>query len=348
MKRAFRLIAPVALVIALGLPTPSAAQTSQVRGIVVDEAGQPLPDITVEFQYVGEGPKKTYTVKTNKKGGYVRVGLPAGSYKIFFKKEGYARYGVDTYLSLGGLSEICANATRPGEPCKDIVLKKEQVTAAIPASGTGSASGAGSEGPTATPEEAAKLGAAYKQAIEAIKASQWDVAEAALKEVLVKTPDQPTVLFNLGHVYRQKGDFDGAEAQFKRAMKLDPTKPEPYIALAALYQERGRGPEAVDLLAKAAPAFEQDVKFQTALGATAMNTGREGEAEEAFARALALDPSNVEIHFHLASLALNRGEIDDAVGHLDKYIDSAPADAPNLEVAKSLRAALRAKARKVS
>jgi Flp pilus assembly protein TadD len=347
MKRVCLLLAAAAAAGVFFAPAHAHAQMSQVRGVVVDEQGQPLPDVNVEIRYEGEGPKKVYNQKTNRKGGFVRVGLPPGPYKIYFTKEGYQKYGIDTYLSLGGLSEMCSNTPVPGEPCKDLVLKKQTVTTTIqgaPGAEGGAAGGAADAAAAkAASEEAAKLGATYQQAVEAIKLQQWDAAETALKEVLTKVPDQPIVLFNLGHVYRQKKDLASAEAQFKRVTELEPTKPDAYIALASLYEEQGREPEAVDLLVKASPGFEQDAKFQTALGATAMNSGREKDAEAAFTKAEALDPSNVEIEYYLASLALNRNETADAIAHLQKYIAEAPAASPNVETAKALLIALQAK-----
>jgi len=332
-------------------PAPVSAATSGVRGIIVDEQGQPLADIDVEIEFMGT-PKRVYHQKTNKKGGFVRIGLTEGSYKIFFTKEGYKKQGIDTWLSLGGVSDMCRNNPGPNEPCEDLVMQKAEVAIAIggaPAPAAAGGSGGGSPAPgagspaTATAEEAAKLGAAYAQAVDAIKAGQWDAAEAALKEVLGKVPDQPVVHFNLGHVYRQKKDYPAAEAEFRKVTEFEPTKPQAFIALAALYEAEGKGGEAVDLLQKNASTFDQDAKYQVALGATAMNQGREKEAEEAFSKAIALDPSTVEVQYFLASLALNRNEVDDAIGHLQKYIADAPAGSPNVETAKSLLAALQAK-----
>ena len=360
MKRLSPFRFPFAVLVSLGFavvvaPAPADAATSGVRGFVADELGQRLADVDVEIQFMGS-PKRTFHVKTNKKGGFVRIGLPDGPYKIFLTKEGYQRYGIDTWISLsqGGWSDLCGNNPGPNQPCEDLVMKKAAVAIAIggvPAGAAPAAGGAGGGAPasgaegssTATAEEAAKLGAAYAQAVEAIKTSQWDAAEAALKEVLARIPDQSVVHFNLGHVYRQKKDYPAAEAEFKRVIELEPAKSDAFVAMAALYETQGRGGEAVDyLMANAAP-FEQDAKFQVALGATAMNQGKDKEAEEAFAKAAALDPSNVEIQYFLASLALNRNEVGDAIAHLEKYIAEAPAASPNVETAKSLLAALQAK-----
>jgi cytochrome c-type biogenesis protein CcmH/NrfG len=353
MKRFFLIAAfSTGLAVALAVlfaPSPALAATSGVRGIIVDEQGQPLADVEVEIQFLGT-PKRVYHQKTNKKGGFVRIGLTEGSYKIFFTKPGYQKHGIDTWLSLGGVSDMCSNNPGPNQPCEDIVMKKAEVAIAIggapaaaPAGETAAGAPASGSAQTATAEEAEKLGAAYAQAVEAIKGAQWDAAETALKEVLAKVPDQPVVHFNLGHVYRQKKDYPAAEAEFRKVTELEPTKPDAFVAMAALYEAEGKGGEAVDFLVKNAAPFEEDAKYQVALGATAMNQGKEKAAEEAFSKAVALDPSNVEVQYYLASLALNRNEVPDAIGHLERYIAEAPVGSPNIEVAKGLLTALKSK-----
>jgi hypothetical protein len=105
-----------ALILSLAVllaPSPASAAVSGFRGIVVDQQGQPVADVDVEIQAVS-GLKRTYHVKTNKKGGFVRIGLDEGSYKIFLTKEGYQKGGLDVpWLSLGGLSDLCSN--NPGK-----------------------------------------------------------------------------------------------------------------------------------------------------------------------------------------------------------------------------------------
>ncbi len=347
MKRICLLAAAAGASIAISWTAPASAQTSGVRGVVTDEQGQPIPEVTIEIQYQGAGPKRAYTQKTNKKGGFVRIGMPDGSYKIILSKEGYQTYGIEKYLGLGEIFELCGNLRVGNDPCNDLVLKKAKVVTTIQgAPGTTGGAPKDEAAAKAAAEEAAKLGATYQAAVEAIKAQQWDAAETALKEVLAKVPDQPVVLFNLGHVYRQKKDFAGAETEFKRAIELEPTKADSYIALASMYEEQGKSAEAVDLLAKASPGFEQDAKFQTALGATAMNAGREKEAEEAFTRVATLDLADVEVQYYLASLALNRNEVDDAIAHLEKYLAEAPPTSANVQVAQALLTTLKAKQKK--
>ena len=104
MKRlGLLLIIAAAITLVVATPPVEAQRTSSgLRGIVSDEQSQPVADVEVEIQYKGEGPKKVYHVKTNKKGGFVRVGLDPGPYTLIFNKEGYKKHGIEMYLSLGG------------------------------------------------------------------------------------------------------------------------------------------------------------------------------------------------------------------------------------------------------
>jgi len=108
------LLTPPVVVLALGAAlalSPAAwAQTkvtAGIRGKVVDEKGAPIPAVKVDFEFTGESRQKiTKSQLTDKKGGFVRVGLPGGPWKMAFTKEGYQSYFMDTYLSDGGFSEI--------------------------------------------------------------------------------------------------------------------------------------------------------------------------------------------------------------------------------------------------
>jgi predicted Zn-dependent protease len=307
-----------------------------LRGIVVDENGEPMKDVTVTIEFQGETRgKKKWEQKTDKNGGFVRVGLPSGPYKISFTADGYRPYNVTTQLSLGGLSEI-PDARMERLP-EGVQLTPEQQAAMAQQAADEEARKQAEEAAA----EAAKLGATYAKAVEAIKVQQWEEAETLLREFLVEAPGTPQAHFNLGFIYMQTGKMTEAEAEYRKVTELETEKSDAFIALAAIYEQQGKPAEAFELLQGAAASFEDDADFQTALGAIAMNNGKEKVAEEAFAKAVALNPNQVEVQFHLATLALNRGQTDDAVGHLETYVAAAPAGSPNLEVANALLEALK-------
>jgi Tfp pilus assembly protein PilF len=307
---------------------PASAQTrttSGIRGKIVDEQGQGIPDVKIDMEFLGESRQKIIkTQNTDKKGGYVRMGLPDGKWKLTFTKEGYKPFSLERDLSLGAFSDV-----------EDLVMQK--AAAAAPAEAAPVAAVL-----PAVPE-ANKAGEVYTNAVAAAQAGRYDEAEVGLKEVLAQFPDLAPAHYNLAFVYQRKKDWKGAEAAYKRVTELEPTKSDAVIALAAVRELDGRVDEAVAGLLTAAPAFEQDARFQYALGLTASNAGKTAESEAAFQKAAALDPANPEPLFHLATAAVGRNKVAEAVGLLEKYLAMTGQVPANVETAKALLAALKKK-----
>jgi Flp pilus assembly protein TadD len=314
---------------ALALAPPAAAQTKVtggVRGKVVDEQGAGVPDVKVDMDFLGESRVKiAKTQQTDKKGGFVRMGMPEGKWKFTFSKEGFKTYVMETDISLGGFSEV-----------PDIVLTHGSSAAAATA-------GQPVEAVLPPTPESNKAGETYTKAVEAAQAGRYDEAEPMLKEILVQFPDLAAAHYNLGYVYQKKKDWKAAEAEFRRVTELEPTKSDAFLALAAVRELDGRMQEAAEGVLAAAPSFTQDAKFQYALGITCMNAGKSAEAEAAFKKAAELDPANPEPYFHLATIAVGGNRVPEAVGLLEKYVGMSGQVPANVETAKGLLAALKKK-----
>ena len=316
------------LAAALAVPCHVSSQTRMtagVRGKVVDEKGLGVGEVKIDMEFLGESRQKvTKTQNTDKKGQFVRMGLPDGNWRFTFTREGYKTYVMEMPLSLGGFSEapdIVLQAATVAAPAST-----EPVAAVLPAA-----------------PESNKAGEVYGKAIEAAQAGRYDEAETMLKEVLVQFPDLAPAHYNLGYVYQRKRDWKSAEAAYRRVTELEPTKSDSFIALAVVRVEDNRGSEATEGLISASPAFEQDGKFQYALGITASNAGNAAAAEAAFTKAAALDPGNPEPLFHLATLAVGQNRSAVAVGLLEKYLGMTGQVPANLATAKALLTALKKK-----
>lgn len=312
------------------LEPPLRAQTNTtagLRGKVVDEHGAVIPGVKIDFEFEGESRVKiTKTQLTDKKGAFVRVGLPGGKWKLSFSKEGFAPYSMETDLSAGGYSEI-----------PDIVLKAGTAPAAT------AAPAANEVVPTLPAETASTMKDVYNKAVEASRAGKLDEAEGYYKEILEKLPDLAEVHYNLGHVYVRKNDLDAAEAEFKRAVELKPQRPDPYIALEALYSSKKQTKEAAEVMMGAGTSFEQDAKFQFVLGTACVNAGQNASATAAFRKVIALDPKNIEPYFYLGTIAVGENKVADALTDLQKYVAGSGQDPQNLATAKRLIDALKPK-----
>jgi Flp pilus assembly protein TadD len=304
----------------------AAAATAGLRGRVIDEAGAPIGDVKLEMEFLGESRVKVArSVTTDKKGGFVRMGIPDGKWKITFSKEGYRTYIMEIVLSLGGFSEA-----------GDVVLKAAPVAAAAP-----SAEPAAAVLPPSP--EANKAGEDYTKALEAARAGRVDEAEPLLKEVVARFPDLANAHYNLAYVHQVKKDWKAAEAAYLRVTELEPAKSDAYLALAAVRQLDNRTGEAADGLLAAAPNFAEDPKFQFMLGATCANAGRNAEAEAAFRKAMALDPQNPEPLFQLGTILVGQNKVPEAVSLLERYVGMTGQAAANLQTANGLLAALKKK-----
>lgn len=323
MKRYLTLIAMALAGVAVSL---SAAPMAGLRGRVVDEAGQGIADVKMDLEFLGESRVKiTKSQTSDKKGGFVRMGIPDGKWKITFSKEGYKTYVMEIFLSLGGFSEA-----------GDIVLK------AAPAAGAAATAEPVAAVLPPTPE-ANQAGADYTKALEAARAGRVDEAEPILKDVVARFPDLANAHYNLAYVYQLKKDWKAAEAEYVRVTELEPAKSDAYVALSAVRQLDGRGPEAAEGLLTAAPAFAEDAKFQYVLGITCANAGKGADAETAFRKAMALDPKNPEPVFQLGTILVGQNKVKESVEMLEKYVGMSGQVPSNLQTAQGLLGALKKK-----
>jgi tetratricopeptide (TPR) repeat protein len=321
------LVAAVAAALTLPLAAPPAAlgqlTTAGIRGRVIDEKGEPVPDVAIEMEFKGETRTKVVrSQKSDKNGGFVRMGIPDGKWQISFTREGYKPYVMEIHLSLGGFSEA-----------GDVVMEAAPVVVAtVP--------DAEIEAP---PDELERVGALYAAAVEAARAGRYDDAEAELKELLASHPDVGSAHYNLGYVYRMKQDWKAAEAEYLRVTELEPHRTDAFISLAAVRELDGRSVEAAEGLLAAAPAFPDDARLQYAVGITAVNAGRSAEAEAAFRRVLELDPANAEARYQLGTILVGQAKTDEAVAMLEAYVGMTGQDPANLQTATALIAALKKK-----
>jgi tetratricopeptide (TPR) repeat protein len=324
--------AVVATAIGLGLlaaPAARAQGTITALGKVVDGEGNPVPDVQVLLDYKGHIVQK-YRTKTDQKGLFTHVRVFSGPYRITLKKEGVGEVSFDA-----SLQEVDSLQKPP-----EYRLVPKVATAAPPPPGSGLAPAAA---PAAAPVDVGQITNEINNAIALSKSGDTDGAVAAYEAILAKTPQIPLVHFNLGTLYKNKGDAARAQAELQKSIELDPGFVDGYVGLATLLAETGKRGEAIEAIKKGTVENPQSGRLQYALGVLAEGSGETALAKEAFLKAEQLDPQNFETQYHLATVALNQNDKAGAVSRLEKFIAAAPPGAPNLDVAKSLLAALQKK-----
>ena len=314
--------------LALLIPTELSAQaTTTAEGYVLTPEGEPIPDVQVLLRYKGHIPQ-SYRTKTDKKGYFLHVRVYSGLYDLTFTKEGLGEVTMTDFV----VRDIIA-------PDKPPVFRigGKKAPPSPPETGEG-------ESADAAPDpavDAVALAAELDAANERLAAGDIDGALAGYEAVAARAPDIPEVHHNLGLAYKKKGDLDRAETAFRRAAELDPDFAEPHGALSVMLATAGKRDEAIIEAEAAYELAPDNAQYLFNLAVLYKDSGRPADAEKAFLELEELDPDNTEIHYHMGTVLLGLGRMDEAVARLETYVQTAPADAPNVASARGMIDALK-------
>ena len=273
-----------AAMILLAAAVPAVAQTGGISGKATLQDGTPCAKciIVIERQEV----KGNYSVKTNKKGEYVYIGLPLGSYKIILEDpDGKQLYNFNgKHVGMGDPTQV------------DFDLKKEMQVQQ-------------QEHPEiAKQQEQAmkdqKQMAGLKQYFEAGQAAATakNYAEAVTDYEqalpLATGKNQVIVLQALADVYHKAGQNDKAVDAYQKVIAADPTNADLHNNLGSVYADMRKIPEAQAEFQKAAemnPAGAS--RYYYNLGVIMVNSNNMDAAAQALKKCIDLDPKNADAFY---------------------------------------------------
>jgi type IV pilus assembly protein PilF len=116
----------------------------------------------------------------------------------------------------------------------------------------------------------------------------WDEAirefEAAAANVMYTTPER--AYFNLGEVYRAKGDPANAEGAYRRALRANELYAPAYLSLSALLGGQGKWKDAASVLTRCVEVLPDYASGWMELGRAMLRISRPAEALNAFDKVL--------------------------------------------------------------
>jgi tetratricopeptide (TPR) repeat protein len=301
-----RSLAICALVLGLAaIATPGYAQTGQVKGKVVDTDGKPVEGAVVTIEGTDSAGRK-FTLKTNKTGEFIQIGLQVGDYKISAVK--------------GNLSDAVTRHVGLDQVNLDFTLRP-------------AAAAAGGSPEDAKKAEAVK--AAFAEGVTLSNAGKYDEAIAKFNEVIATIPKCTECYANIGATYGQKKDYDQAEAAYKKAIEIDPNYADAYSGLANVYNAEKKFDQAAEASAQ---AMKLASAAATAAGGTGgasasaifnqgiilWNAGKIPDAKKQFEDAVKLDPTLADAQYWLGMANLNEGKLPEAAGYFEEYLKLAP------------------------
>ncbi len=305
---------------------PAFSQSATVKGVCKDLDGNPIADATVTWHNQDNG--RSFTVKTNNKGEYLRLGLDSGKYTITLTKDGKELDSIkDLHLALE-------------ERVLDFDLRQAQADAAKQNGMTADQA----KQKQAANSDAEKYNADVKKVNDRFAAAtaatqltppDYDKAIALLSEAVTLVPNENLVWYRRGTVYLDSAktqtdpaektqrytnaynDFQKAIDLKKNAMATQPPKPVPpggvtdKVLLANYYENMAAAAARVGKDDEAMSAYQQAADLDPAnaghyylnTGILITNSNKTGDPEivkkavEAFDKAIAADPKTADAYY---------------------------------------------------
>ena len=306
----------------LALAAPVFAQGGTLRGVVSDVKGQPVEGAVVTLIMADTGRK--FTVKTNRRGEFMQIGLAGGGYTVQAEKDSLASTTEKAMVKAGGPSVV------------NLVLGALSASAAAADAKELAAKGA----------ELKKL---FEEGVAAGNAGRHDEAIAKFTAGAAINPKCFDCYDNIGFAHAQKKEFDKAEEAYKKAAEIKPDDAAAYNGLATVYNAQRKFDEAAKASAKATElSTNLSATGGAGAGADAMynqgvilwNSGKVAEAKKQFEGAVQANPGHAEAHYQLGMALVNEGNLAGAATEFETYLKLAPSG-PNAATAKSLVAQLK-------
>ena len=284
-----------AFLIALAIAAPALAQSTMVRGKVIDAKKEGIANVQIVVESMG-GSGRKLTTKTDKKGEFVQLLTESGPYRITATDPKIGSASADTRVVLGKVSEMT------------IVL--------VPSTAANDSA------------KAAELKKVFEEGVNASRASQHDLAIEKFNAALAISPQCFDCQFNIGVALMAKKDEKAAEEAWKKALEMKPEYAEALNALSTLYNNQKRFEEAGAMSAKAAAigggtgGGSADAIFNQ--GIILWNQGKIAEAKVKFEETIKINATHADAHYQLGMAMLNEGKLAEAVTEFETYVKLAP------------------------
>ena len=311
MSMRFRMAPALALALTLPLAAPAAAQEwrgmGRVAGKVMDEAGKPMPDVTVKAMLPSAG-NAGPQVKSNSKGEWAIAGIAGGAWALDFIKDGYETKSIT--VSISQFQRI---------PPMEIVMTKAA--------------------PVVDPN--AEIKDRLTEASALMTAKQFAKARAVYEELSAKYPEVPQFQPLIARTYYGEGNKAKAIEHLRAAHAKDPGNVEVQLLLGNTLIEEGQADEGKRILESVDDSKVSDPTVYLNVGISMINEGKQAEAVAWFEKAIARFPDHPDAYYYRGISKLTLGDKEAAKADLEKFVSMAPADAPELPTARKILESLK-------
>jgi predicted Zn-dependent protease len=273
----------------------------RISGKVVDEQGQPLPDVQVKGSKVGE--VQPMTAKTNNKGEWALNGIAPGQWNLEFTKEGYESAKTTITLEDSGQS-----------PSIDLKMAK-----AVP-----------------KVDPNAEIQAEVKRAAALMEGQKFADARKVYEDLLAKYPDVHQLHRFIASSYIGEKNNAKAIEHLKMVLEKEPTNVEMKLITGDLMLESGDKAEGLAMLQSVDMAQVKDPSSIINGAITMINDGKTDEALALLDNVGKQFPDRADVHYYRGRAYVAAKKLPEAKAALEKFVSMAPPDARELADAKKI------------
>jgi len=256
----------------------------RLAGIVTDEAGAPLGDVTVKLFSVTA--QEGLSVKTDKNGKWLAAWIRSGSWNIDFEKIGYAPKKISVDLS--------ENRKNP-----DIEIQLKKV-----------------EGLAMTDEIKDLL----VKGNELFDQKNYDGALAVYQDIVTRYPEAYPVFLNVGNCHFAQEKYDLAIETYLKLLEKDPNNIDATIAIANSYSNCGDTEKALVWYGKVEFEKIDNPIILYNLGTSYYNNAEFEKALKFYQKAAEIQKDTTDTLYQLGLTYLNLQKNAEAIAAFESYL----------------------------
>jgi predicted Zn-dependent protease len=282
----------VALIAAALLTTSAIAQprgNARLTGKVVDEQGEPVPDVSVHAQMTGQ--TDVLTAKSDKKGEWRLNGAANGEWKVELSKA-----GLETAVEVIEVKENNA-------PPLNVKLVKKGAPKADPM---------------------AEVNGQVQKAAELAQAGKIPDARKIYEDLLAKYPQIYQLEGFIARTYAAENNVPQALEHLKINLEKEPNNVELKLFQAELLMESGDKAGATAILNAIDLKEVKDPYTYVNQAINLINDKKGPEAVELLTKLIAQFPTTNELFYYRGRAYVVSEKLDDARADLEKFVSLAP------------------------
>jgi tetratricopeptide (TPR) repeat protein len=323
--------------IALMPALPAMAQNRIIKGRIMDDKNQPIAGAAITIRIV-DSKKNFYNLKSDKKGEYIQIGLPANSFYVIAHAQGFLpNYatakptlsedtvvnlvltpGADEKLPIEMTEQELEQAKKEYEQAKKDKEKYDKIR-----------------------QDSAAVQPLFDAGRRLAEEGKHIEAIEEYKKAIEKSPAQTNIMEFMAESYSKLNQNAEALEIYQKAIAIKPNEASLYTNMGVLLSKMGKNTESQEAFNKAMalnPASAAQAQYN--IGVILFNGGHTAEATEAFKKAVAADENYAEAHYQLGMcLSASPDTMSEAIKAFQKYIKIGKK-ADQIDTAKQMITAL--------